>query len=206
MALRTLPYNSAPAGGFTAVRYFCYHGLMNKKTKPSWRFIPRPIFQGLALLLLLGLLYLTMIIVRHRAQPFRFLQALLGEGQWWLAVFLTFLILFLGWVLLVLSLRYFSQMPTYREELEAAEVRNLGELYQRQRQKLFLNETEAVTPAQQAIRSRGLAVGGLLTGFIAALATVLIYLILDAFWISGVVIAVLGFLLGSWHGLKSLRR
>lgn len=178
---------------------------MNKK-KPSWRFIPRPIFQGLALLLLLGLLYLTMIIARHQAQPFRFLQALLGEGQWWLAVFLTFSILFLGWVLLVLLLRYFSQMPTYHEELEAAGAKNFGELYQQQRQKLFLNKTEAVTPAQQAMRSRGLAVGGLLTGLIAALATVLLYLILDGVWISGVVIAVLGFILGSWHGLKSLRQ
>lgn len=177
---------------------------MNDKPRPAWRFIPKPIFQKLALLLLAGLGVLTILIVRHQAQPFRLLRELLGEGQWWPAAILTFLILFLGWVLLLLPLRYLSQMPTYREELEASGARNFEELYQQQREKMFLHKTDARTPAQQAIRSRGMALGGFVAGLIAALATVLVYLLADVLWIAGMIITIMGFILGSWHGVKSV--
>jgi len=179
---------------------------MKEIPKSAWRFIPKPIFQGLALFLLLGCLGLTVETVWHRSWPFDTLVAALGEEQWWLASFLTFLVLFVGWVLINLPLRIFSQMPTYREELTAAGAKDFAALYQQQREKMFLDrENDDLTPEQQAIRSRGLALGGLLLGAITGTAAVVIFLVSDLIWLSGIVITLVGLLLGSWNGLKSWR-
>ncbi|MCP4421972.1 MAG: hypothetical protein GY805_35610, partial [Chloroflexi bacterium] len=129
----------------------------------------------------------------------------LGEEQWWLAAFLTFLIVFVGWVIIMLPLRLFSQLPTYSEELEAAGAEDFKQLYQKQREKMYLDEAGTLTPEQQGIRSRSLAIGGLLLGLIAGIATVVIYLIGDLIWLSGIVITLVSLIMGSWHGLKSMR-
>ena len=151
----------------------------------------------------MGCLGLTIEIVWRQAWLFNTLLESLGEERWWLAAFLTFLMLFVGWVLIILPLRIFSQMPTYREELAAAGAKDFSELYAQQRKKMFLDKTDDLTPKQQAIRARSLALGGLLLGFITGAATIVIFLISDLIWLSGISIALVGLTLGSWQGIKS---
>ena len=174
------------------------------KAKTTWRFIPQKIYQTIAILLLVACVALTIEMIWRRDGLFLWLLERLGETRWGLAAVLTFLILFVGWVLIMLLLRVFSQLPTFQEELEAAGAKNFAELYEQQREKVILGEDEAVTPEQKLARSRGLAMGGLVLFVIAGLATAVIYLVSNILWISGLVIALVGIILGSWHGLKSL--
>ncbi|MCB8942952.1 MAG: hypothetical protein H6658_04290 [Ardenticatenaceae bacterium] len=177
---------------------------MNNKAQPTYRFIPKRVYQATAVFLLLNCFTLTIIVVWQEQRPFTTLHHWLGEDRWGLAAFLTFLVLFGGWIVVVLPLRFFSQMPRYHEELQAAGATDFKELYHQQQTKLFLNHTGPLTPAQQAIRARSLALGGLVLGFIAGVATAVLFLISDIIWISGIIFALLGIILGGWQSLKSL--
>ncbi len=172
--------------------------------KNKTRFIPKPIFQFIAILLLLGCIALTIESVSQQKWPFIWLIDKFGEGQWWLSAFLTFLIWFVGWVAIIIPIRRFSQMPTYQEELASASSKNFTELLEHQREKMHLDKEGELPPEQEVIRSKWLAIGGLIAGVTAGAATAVIFLISDIIWVSGVAIALVGIVMGSWHGLKAL--
>ena len=155
-------------------------------------------------MLLVACVALAIEMIWRREWLFLWLLERLGETRWGLTAVLTFLILFMGWVLIMLPLRVFSQLPTFQEELAAAGAKNFAELYQQQREKIILDEDEAVTPEQKLARSRGLAIGGLVLFVIAGLATAVIYLISQIIWVSGIVIVLVAFVMGGWHFWQSI--
>ena len=85
------------------------------------RLIPKPIFQAIALLLLLAVVILLLYWSASDSGLYRWLHSIFS-GEWeWLAMLATFMVMFVGWLVLVVPLRLLTDMPTMKEELGVGE-------------------------------------------------------------------------------------
>ncbi|MCP4423909.1 MAG: hypothetical protein GY803_05400 [Chloroflexi bacterium] len=83
------------------------------------RFIPKRVFQIIALTLLATILFLTIQWITTDSGWYAILRRDMGIKSKALAMALTFLALFVVWVIVVTPLRMLSYMPTLKEELGA---------------------------------------------------------------------------------------
>ena len=83
------------------------------------RFIPKRVFQTIALLLLALVLFLTIRWIMNDAGLYEVFRDKVRIQSKSLAMALTFLTLFGVWLIVVLPLRKMSHMPTMKEELGA---------------------------------------------------------------------------------------
>ena len=96
------------------------------------RFIPKQVFQTIALLTLLVCLVASIQLCIEDLPPYAWLTGLGELFAWVLTVALAVLV----WGGFVLPLRLLSTMPTYAEELAEAGAANMGELYAQQQRQL----------------------------------------------------------------------
>ncbi|MCD4738120.1 MAG: hypothetical protein K8R89_02530 [Anaerolineae bacterium] len=143
------------------------------------RLISKKIFQAIALLLLAVCIFLTLYWTFTESGFYVVFRDLLGIRWRWLAAFGTFLVLFVGWVAVVVSIRKLSAMPTLEEEIGASLKDGLpvvlGGLQGVYRQELVKNEpmyrAKEYTPEMKR-RARQIGVGFLIAGVIVTLAGV----------------------------------
>jgi len=87
----------------------------------SRRFVPKPVFQAIALLLLLALVLLLLYWDASDTGLYHQMRLVFTGGWEWLAMPATFTIMFVGWLVIVLPVRLFTDMPTMKEELGVGE-------------------------------------------------------------------------------------
>jgi len=134
------------------------------------RFIPKGVFQAIALILLLACFGLTIYWSTTDSGLFRALHRTLPWRQDLLTGSVAFLILFLIWLVVILPLRKLSWMPTLKEEVGqevdsvASLVSGLARLYETQQSKNeVLYRARNWTPAMRR-RARMLGAGYVVVG------------------------------------------
>lgn len=144
------------------------------------RFIPKWLFQLCAVLLLLLCFALTVYWVWADLGLYRVLSDWLGRGGPAYAPLLTFLVLFLFWLVLVIPLRIMSFMPTTKEELGTSLKDGLAPFsaalarsYKVQKAKNEVLYAARDYSPQLRRRARLLGLGFLITGLAFGLVTVL---------------------------------
>lgn len=83
------------------------------------RFIPKLIFQIIALVLLVTCLFMTVYWIVTDTGLYRQLDGVFGGRSKAFAMLSTFLIMFTGWIVVIVPIRKLSKMPTTKEELGA---------------------------------------------------------------------------------------
>jgi hypothetical protein len=167
---------------------------------PSFRFIPKRLFQIIALILLLVCFGLAIYFIATASGVFRWLQTMIGEDRRGMAMVLTFLILFVGWVIVVLPLRIMSHMPTLDEEMEAAGAENISEFMRKSWVKYDVNKM----PLRK--RQRFLGWGGLAFGLFSTAVAVVLFLVLESevIPVGAIVLALVGFGGGLLYLVRSM--
>ncbi|MCB9422992.1 MAG: hypothetical protein H6667_24540 [Ardenticatenaceae bacterium] len=149
------------------------------------RFIPKRIFQTIALLLLALVLFLTIQWIMNDAGLYEIFRQETRSKS--LAMALTFLTLFVVWFIVIVPLRMMSHMPTMKEELGAdlsdglpAVGAGIKRVYAEQEAKNEALFTAAVYTPEMTRQARKLGWGFLLAGILLTMAGLwMIVLILE---------------------------